>query len=108
MVQTSTNLQEGTLDIETIVEELKKERDRLSKAIAALEGEAPTAEAARVDGSDQDNRGKRTGVGLTPEGRKRLSDVMKKRWTEARKKGLKGHLYRSRLGRRLSSRVSPY
>jgi hypothetical protein len=92
------------LDVEAIVEELKRERDRLSEAITALEGEAPKAEATRADSSGQANRAKREGVGLTPEGRKRLSDVMKKRWTEARKKGLKGHLYRSRLGRRLSSK----
>jgi len=91
------------LDIETIVEELKRERDRLSQAIAALEGQPPKAEAGRVAGPGQVDRGTRTRVGLTPEGRKRLSDVMKKRWTEARKKGLKGHLYKSRLARRLSS-----
>jgi hypothetical protein len=92
------------LDIETIVDELKRERDRLSQAITALEGDPPKAEAARADGAGQANRAKRRGVGLTPEGRKRLSDVMKKRWAEARKKGLKGHLYRSRQGRRLSSK----
>jgi acyl-CoA thioesterase FadM len=85
------------LDIETIVEELKRERDRLSQAIAALEGQPPKAEASVVAGSVhvQVNRRKRKRTGLTPEGRERLSEMMKKRWEKARKKGLKGHLYKS-------------
>jgi hypothetical protein len=76
------------VDLEKIIGDLKQERDRLSRAITALEG----ADARRV--------GKKMGVavsrlsaskpkkrgGLTPEGRRRLSIAMKKRWAERRKK----------------------
>jgi hypothetical protein len=82
------------LDRERIVGELKRERDRLSQAIAALAGQSPKAKAGRAAGSGQANRGKRKRPRLTPEGRKRLSDVMKKRWAEVRKEGSKGHLYK--------------
>jgi hypothetical protein len=94
--RTSSNPQEGKLDIERIVAELKTERDRLSQAIAALEGHAPKAKMGRPAGSGQVNRAKRKRAGLTPEGRKRLSDMMKKRWAEVRKKGSRGHLYKRR------------
>jgi hypothetical protein len=80
------------LDTEGIVEALKRERGRLSQAIAALEGQAPKVEAGRPAGSGQVKRRKRRRFGITPEGRKRLSDAMKKRWEKARKRGLKGHL----------------
>jgi hypothetical protein len=99
----SSNLQEGMLNIEGIVEELKRERDRLNQAIIALEGQPLKAEAAVAAGPAQVNRRKRRRAGITPEGRKRLSEMMKKRWEKARKKGLKGHLYKSRQARRLSS-----
>jgi len=90
------------LDIERIVEELKRERDRLTQAIAALEDQPPKAEAATVAGPGQINRRKRKRTGPTPEGRKRLSDLMKERWAKARKKGLKGHLYKPGRARRLA------
>jgi hypothetical protein len=80
------------LDRERIVVELKMERDRLSQAIAALEGQSPKAKAGGSTGSGQVYRRKRKRVGLTPEGRKRLSDSMKRRWAQAKKKGSKGHL----------------
>jgi hypothetical protein len=79
------------LDLERIVTDLKQERDRLSRAIAELEGTnssltirkttvaTPRPPAMAVKG---DERGK----GLTPEGRRRLSLAMKKRWAERRKK----------------------
>jgi len=75
------------LDIGRIVAELKGERDRLSRAIAALEGQPPKAAAK---GSAVPNRAagsKKKRGSLTPEGRKRLSDLMKKRWAEKKKKG---------------------
>jgi hypothetical protein len=92
------------LDIERIIEELKRERDRLTQAIAALEGQPPKAEAVTIAAPRQVDRPKRKRTGPTPEGRKRLSDLMKKRWEKARKKGLKGHLYKPGPPRRLSSR----
>jgi hypothetical protein len=82
------------MDRQAIVVELKQERDRLSVAIAALEGQSPKAGGHRAAGSGPATPGKRKAPGLTAAGRKRLSDIMKKRWVEARKKGAKGHLYR--------------
>jgi len=79
------------LDIQTIMKELKRERDRLNRAIAALEGTdlPPTprksSPAANVPAPPPKKRRR-----LTPEGRKRLSDLMKKRWAEKRKKTSRG------------------
>ena len=78
------------MDLQRIVADLKKERDRLARAITALVG----AGAAAVGGK----RGRKPGPkvattkrkrrgGITPAGRKRLSIMMKKRWAERRKKG---------------------
>ena len=76
------------MDLESIIAQLKQERDRISRAIAALEGadssNATTKSVAAVQPSapNQSKRGR-----LTPAGRKRLSEAMKKRWAERRKKG---------------------
>lgn len=73
------------MDIDNILRQLKQERARIDNAISALE---------RVDG----RRGRRAATAqnapvtrrrkrrLTPEGRKRLSEMMKKRWAERKKK----------------------
>jgi Spy/CpxP family protein refolding chaperone len=78
------------LDTGRIVAELKRERDRLSRAIAALEGESPKAAAKKSSVPNRAAHSKKRGGRLTPEGRKRLSDLMKKRWAEKRKKASKG------------------
>jgi hypothetical protein len=74
------------LDTQAIVKELKRERARLDKAIAALEetdSPAPRTSSPSVTPSAKPpKRADR----LTPEGRKRLSEAMKKRWAEKRKK----------------------
>ena len=77
------------MDTGRIVGELKRERDRLNRAIAALEGESPksTAKSSAVPNRAAGSKKKRDR--LTPEGRKRLSDMMKKRWADKRKKGSK-------------------
>ncbi len=68
------------MDIERILNDLKRERDRLTRAIEALEGKNPLrATGARGPGKGRKRR-------LTPEGRKRLSEMMKRRWAERRKK----------------------
>jgi hypothetical protein len=76
------------VDLVAIVSELKRERDRLNRAIAALEG---------TDGVRTEKRAaptlvkaKKGGRRLTAEGRKRLSEMMKKRWAERRRKGTVG------------------
>ena len=75
------------MDIERIVAYLRQEMDRIGRAIAALEGSSGAATkrgamAPRPSIQKRKRRGR-----LTPEGRKRLSDAMKKRWAERRRKG---------------------
>lgn len=80
------------MDLEKLVSDLGKERDRLGRAISALLGSAGTA---LTGGGKKKRIGRPKGTttkkskrgGLTPEGRKRLSIAMKKRWAERKKKG---------------------
>ncbi len=78
------------MEIDKIVADLKKERDRLVKAISALVGMGATgAKRGRKPGPKAKAvpaKRKRRG-GISKEGRKRLSELMKKRWAERRKKG---------------------
>jgi hypothetical protein len=75
------------LDLGRIVADLKQERDRLSRAIAELEGinSPSTAKKKFADPRPPVSKAKKRG-GLTPEGRRRLSLAMKKRWAERKKK----------------------
>jgi hypothetical protein len=79
------------LDIQAIVKELKRERDRLNTAIIALEGAdlAPAPRKASPTANVAAPRAKKRRH-LTAEGRKRISDMMKKRWAEKRKKASRG------------------
>lgn len=80
------------MDLEKIVADLKSERDRLDRAIALLSGDsaapkrtAITRTAPKTAAPTQTTTATKRG-GLTPAGRKRLSDAMKKRWAERRRK----------------------
>jgi len=73
------------MDIQKIVAELKQERERLNRAIAALEGINPSSSAVAIAAAPARKARRRRG-GLTAEGRKRLSELMRKRWAERRKK----------------------
>jgi len=74
------------LDLEKIVAELEQERDRLNQAIALLKERNFPANARRTAaGNGQGSRARR-GRRLTAGGRKRLSELMKKRWAERRRK----------------------
>ena len=79
------------MDIHAIIKELKRERDRLDKAIAALD-ETDSAPAPQMSSPAAKVSPPSTGRGhhLTPEGRKRLSDNLKKRWAEKRKQSSRG------------------
>jgi hypothetical protein len=80
------------MDITAIVSELKKERDRLNRAIAALEGTDVVRTGPGKSAATPTlviRKGKK-GNHLSAEGRKRLSEMMKKRWAERRKKGTVG------------------
>jgi hypothetical protein len=84
-----------TLEIRQIIAELKKESERIDRAIAALEGmeSSPIATKGRGPGRPSTHPNLQTaptsekrGHSLTAEGRRRLSEAMKKRWAERRKK----------------------
>lgn len=75
------------MDIEKIVAELKQEMERIGRAIGLLQQSEPPKRRGRKPGTKvatSSNKPKRRG--LTPAGRKRLSEMMKKRWAERRKK----------------------
>ncbi len=79
------------MDITTILAELKRERDRLSRAIAVLEGtDVAKSSPGKSAAPTLINRKGKKGSRLSAEGRKRLSEMMKKRWAERRKKGTVG------------------
>jgi len=79
------------LDIQAIVKELKRERDRLNTAIVALEGaDLPLTPPKASPVADVPAPPAKKRRRLTAEGRKRISDMMKKRWAERRKKGARG------------------
>jgi hypothetical protein len=78
------------LDLDRIVAELRAEMDRIGRAIGLLEAQAPRARRGRppksASAAGSASAGKPRRRGLTPAGRKRLSELMKKRWAERRKK----------------------
>jgi len=77
--------QGGIVDLRRVVSELKQERDRLNRAIAALEG-IEVAAAVTTKASSKPASKKAKKHNLTAEGRKRLSEMMKKRWAERKRK----------------------
>lgn len=76
------------MDTQKIIQELEQERDRLTAAIDALrDGLGSSSVRGRKSGAALQStraRAARRG-GITPAGRKRLSEMMKKRWQERRK-----------------------
>jgi hypothetical protein len=79
------------LEIDKIVADLKKERDRLISAITALVGlggAATGAKRGRKPGPKAVATKRKRRGGISKAGRKRLSELMKKRWAERRKKGM--------------------
>jgi len=67
------------MDIQQILSDLRSERDRIDAAIRALEGSGRGP--GRPVGS---GRKRRT---MSPAARKRISEMMKIRWAERKKKG---------------------
>jgi hypothetical protein len=79
------------MDIQNVLQQLETERDRVNRAIAALQelqGIPSTPRRGRPPKNPQ-NTGllsmpkKRT---MSPAARKRISEMMKKRWAERRRK----------------------
>jgi hypothetical protein len=79
---------EHVLDLERIVADLRQERDRISRAIAVLEGaNSPrTPKTTRLATPHPPALRPTKRGGLTPAGRRRLSLAMKRRWAERKKK----------------------
>lgn len=73
------------MNIERIVSELKNERDRIDQVIALLEGTESPSRRVRRGPVGRAAVAPKSASRLTPEGRKKLSDMMKKRWAERRR-----------------------
>jgi hypothetical protein len=78
---------EARLNIQTIISELKAERNRIDQAIASLEDLA--SHGAATGNRTSAPKATRKRGRLSAAGRKRLSEMMKKRWAERRKKAAK-------------------
>jgi hypothetical protein len=74
------------VNITVIVSELKAERIRIDRAITALEGMSPNGSTSNHAPKQAKAAVAQKSGGLTAAGRKRLSELMKKRWAERRKK----------------------
>jgi hypothetical protein len=74
------------LDLDRIVAELEAERDRLEQAIILLRERNGTATARKAIATNGKVSSRSRARGLTPAGRKRLSELMKKRWAERKRK----------------------
>ncbi len=76
------------MDIQNILADLRSERDRLDRAIGALEGIGTrTRRPGRPAGSGQAAAGtKRKRRHMSAASRKRISEMMKQRWAERKRK----------------------
>jgi hypothetical protein len=76
------------MDIQNILAELKREREHLDRAIGALEGlGTQTRRRGRPVGSGQAATGpKRKRRHMSAASRKRISEMMKQRWAERKRK----------------------
>jgi hypothetical protein len=74
------------VNIAAIVSDLKSERTRIDRAITALEGMSANGTTSSHAPKQAKPAVAQKSGGLTAAGRKRLSELMKKRWAERRKK----------------------
>jgi hypothetical protein len=84
--RTSTQLRGAILNLDAILTELKSERDRLDRAIAALQGTA-AATRTSVKPAHRENAmpGRRR---VTAEARRRMSESQKKRRAKEKKRAM--------------------
>ena len=71
------------MDLQRIVGELKQEREKLDRAITALDGSGPGIRGRRAKPGNGRRHARRH---MSAEARKRISEMMKKRWAERRRK----------------------
>ncbi|MGB8885881.1 MAG: hypothetical protein WCC87_04110 [Candidatus Korobacteraceae bacterium] len=74
------------MDIQNILGDLKKERDRIDRAIAALSGLGGQRRRGRPVGSHNVATAKAPRRHMSAAARKRISDMMKQRWAERKRK----------------------
>ena len=72
------------MDIQNILGDLKRERERIDRAIAALEGLGSGRRRGRPVGST--TAAKRPRRHMSAATRKRISEMMKQRWAERNQK----------------------
>jgi hypothetical protein len=80
-----------SMDIQSILADLKRERDRLNSAIAALEGPGPRrrgrpAGSGAGSSTASASASKRPRRHMSAAARKRISEMMKQRWAERKRK----------------------
>jgi hypothetical protein len=73
------------MDIQQIVSALRDERDRLEQAISALEGGDGRRRGLRAGFLSYGRRGRRGRRRLSAAAKKRISEMMKKRWAERKR-----------------------
>jgi hypothetical protein len=90
------------MDRHSIIEYLRAERDILTGALEALEGAFTTLRGKPSGKTRRQHR-------LTPEGRRRLSIMMKGRWAERRKRSTGSAARKTGKGqlRRRANRLTP-
>jgi hypothetical protein len=71
------------VDLSRIINELRAERARLDQAISALEGADSAGRRGRAAGLRSVPRKRRRGH-MTAAGRRRLSELLKKRWAQGK------------------------
>lgn len=74
------------MEVKQIIAELEQEIARLKEARALLAGDSPARRRGRPKGSAKQKQGRKRH--LTPEGRRRIREALKRRWAAQRK--LKG------------------
>jgi len=72
------------MDVQSILGDLKRERERIDRAISALEGLGSGRRRGRPVGSTTAKRPRRH---MSAAARKRISEMMKQRWAERKRRG---------------------
>jgi hypothetical protein len=71
-------------DIESIVSELEQQRSAIDRAISALREVSGTQASETSDGSQQQQAPATKKRGITPAGRRKLAEAMRRRWAAKR------------------------
>lgn len=76
------------MDIQAILGDLRREREQIDRAIQALEGlgSGPRRRGRPVGSVNSASSGKRKRRHMSPAARQRISEMMKQRWAERKRK----------------------